>query len=116
MKRRVLITGAARGIGRETAAKFAADGWKVLGVDRLEVADPPDDVDFWRADISDREAIAELFDHLGQDRGSLDALVNNAGIVLTKSILETSEREWDRVLSTNLRAVFSVSQLAYPLL
>ncbi|MCH8876650.1 MAG: SDR family oxidoreductase [Chloroflexi bacterium] len=116
MERMVMITGAARGIGCATAAKFAADGWEVLGVDRLEVADLPDGVDFWRADISDREAIAALFDHLGQDRGSLDALVNNAGVVLTKSILETNESEWDRVHSTNLRAVFTVSQLAYPFL
>ncbi len=111
-----LITGAARGIGRATAAKFAANGWEVLGVDRLAVADLPDGVDFWHADISDRGAIAELFDPLWQDRGSLDALVNNAGIVLTKSILETSESEWDRVHNTNLRAVFTASQLAYPLL
>ncbi len=111
-----LITGAARGIGRATAAKFAANGWEVLGVDRLEVADLPDGVDFWHADISDRGAIAALFDHLGQGRGSLDALVNNAAVVLTKSILETSESEWDRVHNTNLRAVFTASQLAYPLL
>ena len=96
--------------------KFAANGWEVLGVDRLVVADLPDGVDSWQADISDREAIAALFDHVVQDRGSLDALVNNAAVVLTKSILETSESEWDRIQATNLRAVFTLSQLAYPLL
>ena len=96
--------------------KFAANGWEVLGVDRLEVADLPDGVDSWQADISDREAIAALFHHVGQDRGSLDALVNNAAVLLTKPTLETSENEWDRIQATNLRAVFTLSQLAYPLL
>ena len=111
-----LITGAARGIGRATAERFAASGWEVLGFDR-EVAEPaPEGMDLRQLDVTDREAVANLIETLREERGRLDALVNNAAVVLTKPILETSESEWDRIQAINLRAVFTMSQLAYPLL
>jgi NAD(P)-dependent dehydrogenase (short-subunit alcohol dehydrogenase family) len=111
-----LITGAARGIGRATAERFAASGWEVLGIDR-EVAEPAlEGMDLRQLDVTDREAVANLIESLREEHGRLDALVNNAAVILTKPILETSESEWDRIQATNLRAVFTLSQLAYPLL
>jgi len=116
MKRVALITGAARGIGLATALEFAQHDWEVWAVDRDAAPDLPDKVQFRKANLTDGKAIKDLFEELKKERGQLDALVNNAAILITKSILDTTETDWNLIQRTNLEAVFRTCQTAYPLL
>jgi len=116
MKRVALITGAARGIGLATAIEFAQHDWEVWAVDRDAAQDLPDGVQFRKADLTDGKAVEALFDELKKVHGQFDALVNNAAVLITKSILDTSETDWDLVQRTNIGVVFQACQAAYPLL
>lgn len=116
-KRVMLITGAAGGVGRATVTTFSANGWRVIGVDRSDFGpDFPVDGLFIRADIADPSALETIFHQAMGFTETLDALVNNAALQIVKPILETSIEEWDKVMNSNLRAVFLSAQLAYPLL
>jgi len=113
----MLITGAAGGIGRATVKLFAEKGWRVIGVDRQAFGDDfPHNGLFIRADISEPDAMASIFDHTKGFTDTLDALVNNAAYQLCKPLLETTVEEWDAVMASNLRSVFLAAKLAYPLL
>ncbi len=116
MTRVALITGAARGIGLATAIEFVQHGWEVWAVDRNVAPDLPDGVQFRKADLTDGKAVAALIDELRKERGQLDALVNNAAVMITKSILDTTETDWDLIQRTNIGAVFQACRAAYPLL
>ena len=116
MKRVALVTGAARGIGVATAVHFHQNDWEVWAVDRAAAPDLPDSVQFRKVDLTDGIAVEALFDELKKERNQLDALVNNAAVMITKSILDTTETDWDLIQRTNLEAVFRTCQAAYPLL
>lgn len=113
----VLVTGAAGGIGYATAALFASQGWRVIGVDRLplDIKFSADSL-FIQADISHADEIAVIFEKARQFTDSLDALINNAAMQIAKPLLETTAEEWDAVMASNLRSVFLGVKLAYPLL
>jgi NAD(P)-dependent dehydrogenase (short-subunit alcohol dehydrogenase family) len=113
-----VVTGGARGIGAATAAALAEAGAKVVIGDLEEEAGraTADAVggEFVRADIC-RAADAEALMNAAVDRfGGLDVLVNNAGVVLAKSALDTSEEEWDRVLAVNLKGPWLCARAAVP--
>jgi NAD(P)-dependent dehydrogenase (short-subunit alcohol dehydrogenase family) len=115
--RTVLITGAAGGIGRATAALFAQKGWRVIGVDRADFGDGfPQGGLFIRADISRGEDMEAIFERVRQFTASLDALINNAALQIAKPLIETTVEEWDAVMASNLRSVFLGVKLAHPLL
>ena len=117
MKKVVLITGAAGGIGRATVNLFTEKDWRVIGVDRQPFGDGfPDDGLFIRADISDPKSINTIFDLAKEFTDTLDALINNAAYQVIKPLIETSVEEWDEVMASNLRSVFLAAKLAYPLL
>lgn len=116
MTRVALITGAAAGIGRATAELFVAEGWEVVGVDRAAAEDLPEGAVLWRADLAIPESAEAVAARLEQETRRLDALVNNAGVQVSKPILETSLQDWDAVQEANLRAVFHLSQALFPLL
>jgi len=67
-----------------------------------------------RADVSDSEDTAAAVAHAISTFGALDTLVNCAGIVVRKSVLDTTEEEWDRVLAVNLKSVFLLCRAAIP--
>jgi NAD(P)-dependent dehydrogenase (short-subunit alcohol dehydrogenase family) len=66
--------------------------------------------------VSEPEQVADLINTVEQEYGKLDALVNNAAIQVCKPFMDTSLEEWDAVMAVNLRAVFMMTQAAYPLL
>jgi len=100
-----VITGAASGIGRDSAELFAQEGARVVGVDVEE--DAPGDLTF-RADVADEEAVRALYAGAREAFGRIDVLFNNAGINPTDdtSALDTSLEAWQRVQDVNLRGVF----------
>jgi NAD(P)-dependent dehydrogenase (short-subunit alcohol dehydrogenase family) len=100
-----VITGAAGGIGRETAEVFAREGARVVGVDVLEHA--VGDVSL-QADLTSEPEVARMYERVRNELGRIDVLFNNAGISPTDdaSVLDTGIDAWERVQSTNLRSVF----------
>lgn len=116
-QRTILITGAAGGVGRATVTTFAGHGWRVIGVDRSDFGPGyPETGQFIRSDIVVLADIASIFEQVQSVSPSLDALVNNAAVQITKPLLETTIAEWDLVLANNLRSVFVLAKLAHPLL
>ena len=103
---RVAITGAASGIGFATATRLARDGWDVVAID---VAPAPFD-DAHVLDLRDVEAIAPTFAHIGP----VDALVNDAGIGVAGTVLDTSADQWDAMLAVNLTAMFHTTRAVLP--
>ena len=116
MKRVVLITGAAGGIGRATVEVFDAQGWDTIAVDRQQATGFPKTVTFRQADVADPESMADLFRWLGQKTDRLHALVNNAAIQICKPLVEMTVEEWDEVMASNLRSIFLTARHGYPLL
>lgn len=111
----VLVTGAAAGIGRATAFAFAEAGARVVAVDRdgegasrtAELARLIGAPAAWAetVDVSDEQAMEKLAEKVAAEYGIVDVLVNNAGIGLSGSFLDTTAEEWKRVLDVNLWGV-----------
>ncbi|MCX5141529.1 MULTISPECIES: SDR family oxidoreductase [unclassified Streptomyces] len=111
----VLVTGAAGGIGRATAFAFAEAGARVVAVDRdaegasrtAELARLIGAPAAWAetVDVSDEQAMEKLAEKVAAEYGIVDVLVNNAGIGLSGSFLETTAEEWRSVLDVNLWGV-----------
>ncbi len=100
-----VITGAASGIGAESARLFSEEGATVVGVD----LDPAAAGDLaLQADVSDEEQVREMYARARKELGQIDVLFNNAGINPSDdtSVLETSLEAWQRVQDVNLRSVF----------
>jgi NAD(P)-dependent dehydrogenase (short-subunit alcohol dehydrogenase family) len=100
-----VITGAASGIGAESARLFAAEGAKVVGVDVDEGSEGELAL---VADVTDEEQVRELYARVHDECGRIDVLFNNAGINPTddSSAIETDVDAWQRVQDVNLRGVF----------
>ena len=101
-----VITGAASGIGAETAALFRSEGAKVVGVD---LRDDSPGVDLALAcNVADEEAVRTMFARARETFGRIDVLFNNAGISPNDddSVLETGLDAWERVQDVNTKSVF----------
>jgi len=100
-----VITGAAAGIGAETARRFSEEGATVVGVDREEGAEGDLGI---VADITDEEQVSAMYRQARDEFGRIDVLFNNAGINPTDdgSVLETSVASFQRVQDVNLLGVF----------
>jgi NAD(P)-dependent dehydrogenase (short-subunit alcohol dehydrogenase family) len=100
-----VVTGAASGIGAETAQLFMDEGATVVGVD---LRDDGTGTMSLAADVSDEQQVSDLYNRVRSELGRLDVLFNNAGISPTDdaSVLETSVEAWQRVQDVNLKSVF----------
>ncbi|MCH5315122.1 MAG: SDR family oxidoreductase [Eubacterium sp.] len=105
--KKVLITGGATGIGKATALLFKEKGYDVFITYNKTMPDF-DGVERIKCDLSDVSEIRSMFDKIG----SVDVLVNNAGVSLIKMINDTSEEEYDYVTAVNERAYFFCSKYA----
>ncbi|GGE14752.1 dehydrogenase [Polymorphobacter glacialis] len=118
--RRILVTGAANGLGLACAVRFIAEGARVLltdidtenGQSAAETLGP--NAAFIPCDVSSRPDIAAAIENCVSRWGGIDVLVNNAGIAPRGDILTTDEALFDRVLAINLKAAFHATQLAAP--
>jgi NAD(P)-dependent dehydrogenase (short-subunit alcohol dehydrogenase family) len=116
MKRVVLITGAAGGIGNATARVFSAAGWHVVGVDKRKVRNLKGVHHFIQGDISDPDVPENIITEVKKKEGRLNALINNAALQICKPFMELTPADWDLTMASNLRSVFLAIQYAYPLL
>jgi glucose 1-dehydrogenase len=122
--KRVLITGAATGIGRATAIRFAEEGASVavnfIGdpepaealIEELAQLNPAGGHVLAPADVSDEDAVDSLFAGVVQAFDGIDILVNNAGIKVVDEPHEAHIADFDRVLGVNLRGAFLCAQAA----
>ena len=119
-----LITGAARGIGREIALKFAAEGCDIVFTDialneaavatRDEIARMGVQVRAIASDASNFEAAHEVVEQVVKEFGHLDILVNNAGITRDTLLMRMTEEQWDLVLNVNLKSAFNFTHAVTP--
>jgi len=121
---RVLVTGAARGIGAAIAQALAGAGWHVTLAGRSRAALEEVRVtlpvieglthDCVELDVTDAASVARAFTEVHARGGALQALVNNAGAVETGPLARLAHETWDRMLAVNLTGVFLCTQAALP--
>lgn len=114
--RRIVVTGAAAGIGEAVARLFAAEGARVALLDRvaIEVAAIPEGSLALECDVACEASVGEAVAHAASALGGIDGLVNCAGISLRRSVDETTAEDWDRVISINLTGTFHVCRAVLP--
>ncbi|BDZ63810.1 SDR family NAD(P)-dependent oxidoreductase [Agromyces mangrovi Wang et al. 2018] len=114
--RRAIVTGAARGIGRAIAERFAAEGASVavldLDADAAEATAAEIGARAFGVDLADHDAARAAVHEASAALGGLDVLVNNAGILRLGPLLEITPDEWDLVQRVNARSMLSTTQAA----
>jgi NAD(P)-dependent dehydrogenase (short-subunit alcohol dehydrogenase family) len=113
---RVVVSGAARGIGAAVAERFAAAGSRVAILDRLADAGRATavrlDASFVEVDLAEPGAAGSALEAAIAELHGIDVLVNVAGVLLLKPLLETTPADWDAVMAVNARAVLGTMQAA----
>jgi NAD(P)-dependent dehydrogenase (short-subunit alcohol dehydrogenase family) len=116
-----LVTGASKGIGREIALSLGREGCNLVIADIDEVALKVLEQEIVslgvktlavKCDVSQKSEVDEMFKQTAEKFGSLNILVNNAGIYPFKPFAEMAESDWDRVMAVNLKSVFLCSSAA----
>ena len=105
-----LVTGAGRGIGKATLARFAAEGAKVAAAD-LAFDDDVPGLQI-QTDVTSREQVEAAVARTVEELGGLDILVTSAGIIRDNLVHKLSDDDWDAVIATHLRGTFLATQAA----
>ncbi|ACZ41190.1 short-chain dehydrogenase/reductase SDR [Thermobaculum terrenum ATCC BAA-798] len=118
--KRAIVTGAGSGIGKAIASRFAQEGARVVIADiDLEAAEIVakelgDNTKPYRVDVSKAEEVHKLINHVVDEWGGLDIMVNNAGVGVAATTTETSEEDFDRIIAINLKGTFLGMKYAIP--
>ena len=121
-----LITGAARGIGKQIALAYAKEGCAIAFTDlelneaaqatRDEIAALGVKVQFYASNAADFEAAHKVVEQVVADFGHLDILVNNAGITRDTLLMRMTEQMWDQVIQVNLKSAFNFTHAVTPVM
>jgi NAD(P)-dependent dehydrogenase (short-subunit alcohol dehydrogenase family) len=110
--KRAIVTGAGAGIGRAIAIRFSNEGARVAlaDIDREAAGKVAGELRkeslVHRTDVTREEDVKALISRVVEEWGGLDVMVNNAGIGVAATAPDTSEEEWDRLMSVNLKGTF----------
>ena len=127
-EKRVLVTGAAGGLGRAFAEGFAQAGARVIAADMNEagvqetaraINDAGGDAHAVKVDVTDAQRCRALADFVRETLGGLDVLINNAAIYAgleRKSFTEIEEDVWDKVMAVNVKGVWQMTRAVTPLM
>jgi NAD(P)-dependent dehydrogenase (short-subunit alcohol dehydrogenase family) len=120
----VIITGAASGIGAATAAEFAEPGATVIGADKAfdtapDEMGPPEQggqgaITQVRLDVRDRDQFRDLVTHIVNCYGSIDVLVNNAGVGEPRTFKDTTDAQLEELLAVNVHGVWNGCKAVVP--
>lgn len=121
-----LITGAARGIGKAIALKFAEEGANIAFTDlkidengeetRKEIEAKGVKCMAYASNAANFEETAEVVNKIKEDFGSIDILINNAGITKDGLMLRMTEQQWDAVIAVNLKSAFNFIHACTPIM
>ena len=125
-RKTVLVTGASRGIGKAIAVKFAKKGYNVIincAHREAELLQAQKEIENYQVsctaflgDMGDFDTCEKLFRLIRKQYGTLDVLVNNAGIAYIGLLQDMTGNDWQRILNTNLTSVFNCCKLAIPMM
>jgi len=123
-RKTVLITGASRGIGKEIALEFARKGYNIVvnyvgEVPDLEETKKELEINgietlFIQGDVTNFDSWKEIAEEVINKFGSIDVLVNNAGITKDGLLLRMTEEDFDKVINVNLKGTFNVTKNIIP--
>ena len=119
-----MVTGASRGIGRETAIRLAALGHRVAVNYNSHPGDADDVVATIKkaggeaisvgANVADRDAVKKMIDSVEAAYGPVEILINNAGIISDSLLMRMKDSDFDRVIETNLKGTYNCCRLVVP--
>jgi 3-oxoacyl-[acyl-carrier protein] reductase len=120
----VVVTGAGRGIGRTIAERFTEDGARVVALDLALPApvdaEPADvaraDIESIACDVTDPASVARAVEAVVERHGTIDVLVNNAGITVDGSVSDLTWDAWRACMDVNVGGVFLMSQAVSPIM
>jgi NAD(P)-dependent dehydrogenase (short-subunit alcohol dehydrogenase family) len=119
-KRKVVITGAASGMGREIARLFAAEGAALALLDRdvtgVGVVASELGATGYACDVTDRDSVNGVVANAGEAMNGIDGVVNAAGILDITPFVDLDPASWDRMIAVNLTGPFNVIKAALPYL
>ena len=113
----ICVTGASQGIGRAIATHFSDRGDNVFNLDIKAPLDDSTSFESSILDITNEDACGKIFDHIGQEYGRIDVLINCASIFSTltmKPFWEIESSDWDQVINVNLKGTFNTCKTALP--
>lgn len=112
-----IVTGGARGIGRQIVETFAQEGARLIysldmGTGEYELPN----VRHVQLNVTNRDQVAKFVEEVKNELGTIDVLVNNAGITRDALIQKMTEDMWDAVINVNLKGVFNLTQAVAPIM
>ena len=113
-----IVTGGGRGIGQATAEKFIDESATVIIADFDEATGTAtaeylgDQCSFVKTDVSQSQSVKSLIKRVKADHGSIDVIVNNAGILQDQTLEKMDEEEFDKVIQVNMRGVYLCTKYA----
>ncbi|TNF85907.1 MAG: SDR family oxidoreductase [Gammaproteobacteria bacterium] len=112
-----LVTGGRQGIGRGIVDRFVSEGARVMTCGRGPRPDDlPAEVSWQTADVADKADVDRLTDRVVAEFGELNILVNNAGVQIEKTVVETTDEDWDALMGVNAKAVFMLCRDCIPIM
>ncbi|MCQ0093082.1 SDR family oxidoreductase [Roseovarius sp. M141] len=111
-----IVTGAGRGIGRAIAVRLMADGYTVLGCGRsARGGDFPEGAEWTQASVAETSGVDKI-SAAAQALGRIALLVNNAGVQVEKTTMDSTDADWDLVIGANCRGVFNMCRAVLPMM
>lgn len=114
MKKIALVTGAGKGIGKAIAQRLLADGFLVIANTRKTPVEETENLIEYRADITKEDEVTAMIADVVSRFGTIDVLVNNAGISQQKLFTDITSSEWDTMMNHNLKSMFLVTKAVLP--
>ncbi|MEM7535567.1 MAG: SDR family oxidoreductase [Chloroflexota bacterium] len=112
-----LVTGGRQGIGRAIVDAFVGEGAAVITCGRGPRPDDLPDNVFWQTtDVADKDAIEALKVRVTKEFGHLSILVNNAGVQIEKTIVDTTDDDWNMLMGVNAKGVFLACRAFIPMM